>query len=44
MLKKQLSVLEEKLSGYAHPKNSNNSSTPPFQDPFRGQRIMSLRA
>jgi hypothetical protein len=43
LLKKQISVLEEKLSGYAHPKNSSNSSTPPSQDPFRGKRSMSLR-
>ena len=43
LLKKQISVLEEKLSSYAHPKNSRNSSTPPSQDPFRGKRTMSLR-
>ena len=43
LLKKQISVLEEKLSSYAHPKNSRNSSIPPCQDPFRGKRTMSLR-
>jgi hypothetical protein len=43
LLKKHISVLEEKLSGYAHPKNSSNNSLPPSQDPFRSKRTMSLR-
>ena len=34
-LKKEIFLLKEKLSKYENPKNSNNSSTPPSQDPNR---------
>ena len=34
-LSKRVAELEEKLSKYEHPKNSNNSSIPPSQDPNR---------
>jgi transposase len=42
-LKVRISLLEEKLLRYEHPKNSSNSSTPPSQDPFRLRRTESLR-
>jgi transposase len=42
-LKARIACLEERLSRYEHPKNSNNSSTPPSQDPFRQKRTESLR-
>jgi predicted RNase H-like nuclease (RuvC/YqgF family) len=43
MMSRYISVLEEKLQRYEHPKNSNNSSMSPTQDPFRLKRTTSLR-
>jgi hypothetical protein len=43
MMSRYISVLEEKLQRYDHPKNRSNSSTPPSQDPFRLKKTRSLR-
>ena len=43
-LKKEVTVLKEKLSKYENPKNSNNSSVPPSQDPNRQTRSLRKRS
>jgi transposase-like protein len=42
-LRKENTVLEQRLSKYEHPKNSNNSSVPPSKDENRPKRNQSLR-
>ena len=42
-LRKENTVLKQRLSKYEHPKNSDNSSIPPSQDENRPKRNQSLR-
>ncbi len=42
-LRKENTVLKQRLSRYEHPKNSNNSSIPPSKDENRPKRNQSLR-
>jgi len=42
-LRKENTLLKQRLSKYEHPKNSHNSSIPPSQDENRARRNQSLR-
>lgn len=43
LLKQEVTTLKERLSKYENPKNSNNSSIPPSQDPFRKTKSMRVK-
>ena len=43
LLKQEVTTLKERLSKYENPKNSNNSSISPWQDPFRKTKSMRVK-